>query len=153
MAVEHYIQLTRMIERMHRRFLDVLRKELIAEGVRDINGVQYLMLANIGDDEVMVRELVERGYYLGSNVTYNLKKLADFGYIDQRGSDLDKRVILVRVTRKGKDLIARLRNREMAHASALAELLPGNTASDGITALRSLERVWGEVLEPAVRAA
>ena len=76
---KEYIQLTLLIERLHRRFLDVLRTELKRIGVRDINGVQALVLANIGDEEIVIRDLVERGYYQGSNVSCNNKKLTDYG--------------------------------------------------------------------------
>ncbi|ANK83409.1 MAG: hypothetical protein TEF_10225 [Rhizobiales bacterium NRL2] len=146
MPVQNYMSLTRLIERMHRRFLDVLRKELIAEGVRDINGVQYLMLANIGDDEIMVRELVERGYYLGSNVTYNVKKLLDFGYVDQRGSELDKRVIMVSVSDKGRRLLERMQRREHLHAGAFADMHSIEQMRGAVETLRRLERVWDDVV-------
>jgi len=66
---KEYIDLTLLIERLHRRFLDVLRTELKRIGIRDINGVQALILANIGDDEIVIRDLIERGYYQGSNVS------------------------------------------------------------------------------------
>ena len=74
-----YIELTLLIERLHQRFLDVLRTELKRIGVRDINGVQALILANIGESEVVIRDLIERGYYQNSNVSYNIK-----------GADIDK---------------------------------------------------------------
>lgn len=146
MQVQNYMSLTRLIERMHRRFLDVLRKELIAEGVRDLNGVQYLMLANIGADEIMVRELVERGYYLGSNVTYNVKKLLDFGYVEQRGSEHDKRVIMVRVSEKGRRLMESMQRREKLHAGALADAHSVEQMGAAVDTLRRLERVWDEVV-------
>lgn len=146
MPVQNYMSLTRLIERMHRRFLDVLRKELIAEGVRDINGVQYLMLANIGEDEIMVRELVDRGYYLGSNVTYNIKKLLEFGYVEQRGSDLDKRVVMVRVSDKGRSVLQRMRAREHLHADAFAGAHPDGEIRNAVDTLRQLERVWDDVM-------
>ena len=73
---KEYLELTRLIERLHRRFLDLLRAELNGLGIRDLNSVQALLLANIGEEEIAVRDLVERGYYQGSNVSYNIKKLA-----------------------------------------------------------------------------
>ncbi|MCH7958105.1 MAG: MarR family transcriptional regulator, partial [Proteobacteria bacterium] len=45
---KEYIELTRLIERLHRRFLDVLRAELNRMSIKDINAVQALLLANIG---------------------------------------------------------------------------------------------------------
>ena len=82
MIVEkQYFELTRMIERLHRQFIDVLKAELNRTGVRDINGVQALLLTNIGHQQISIRDLVERGYYMGSNVSYNIKKLIDLGYL------------------------------------------------------------------------
>jgi len=98
---KEYIDLTLLIERLHRRFLDVLRTELKRIGIRDINGVQALILANIGDDEIIIRDLIERGYYQGSNVSYNIKKLTDYGYLDQERALHDKRSITVKLTEKG----------------------------------------------------
>ena len=80
---KQYIELTLLIERLHRRFLHVFRTELKGIGVRDINGVQALILTNIGEDEVVIRDLIERGYYQGSNISYNIKKLTDYGYLAQ----------------------------------------------------------------------
>ena len=95
---KQYFELTRLIERLHRLFVDVLKAELNRIGVRDINGVQALLLSNIGDQEISIRDLVERGYYLGSNVSYNIKKLCDLGYLVQERSAHDKRSVNVRLT-------------------------------------------------------
>ena len=81
-VTKQYVELTRLIERLHRRFLDVLRAELNRLGVKNINAVQALLLANISDEEIVIRDLVERGYYQGSNVSYNIKKLTDLGYLE-----------------------------------------------------------------------
>ena len=59
---KQYFELTRMIERLHRQFIDVLKAELNRTGVRDINGVQALLLTNIGHQQISIRDLVERGY-------------------------------------------------------------------------------------------
>jgi DNA-binding MarR family transcriptional regulator len=75
------LDLTQLIERLHRRYLDVVRVELDRIGCRDLTPVQAVLLANVGDDDIVIKELVERGYYQGSNVTYNMKKLVDGGYI------------------------------------------------------------------------
>ena len=83
---KRYMDLTRLIERLHRRFLDVLRAELNRLGVRNINAVQALLLANISEEEIVIRDLVERGYYQGSNVSYNIKKLTELGYLVQERS-------------------------------------------------------------------
>src|ERR1700691_5482985 len=93
-------ELPRLIERMHRRFLDVVRIELGHRGINDISPVQAMMLASVGDEEISVRDLIERGYYLGSNASYNLKNLVDGGYIDRQTSARDRRSARLKVSAK-----------------------------------------------------
>ena len=101
-----YAETIALIERLHRRFLDVLRVELERLGVDQINNVQSLLLANIGAEEVSVGELMSRGYYLGSNVTYNLKRLVEAGFVEQQRSRHDRRVVRVRLSARGHALCA-----------------------------------------------
>ncbi|MCP4394151.1 MAG: winged helix DNA-binding protein [Alphaproteobacteria bacterium] len=102
--IDTYSNIVSLAERLHRHFLDVLRVELHNLGVRDINSVQALLLANIGKEEVVIRDLKDRGYYFGSNVSYNIKKLTEYGYIDQQRSDQDKRAVILKLTDKGLEL-------------------------------------------------
>jgi DNA-binding MarR family transcriptional regulator len=104
MPTNEYAETINLIERLHRRFLDVLRAELERIGIGDINNVQGLLLANVGEEEVSVGDLVSRGYYLGSNVTYNLKRLVDAGYVIQERSERDRRVVRIRLSDKGREL-------------------------------------------------
>src|ERR1700744_1184255 len=97
--------LPRLIERMHRRFLDVVRIELSRQGVNDISPVQAMMLANIGDEEISVRDLIERGYYLGSNASYNLKNLVDGGYVERQTSARDRRSARLKLSQKGREIL------------------------------------------------
>src|ERR1700748_965400 len=76
-----YLQALRLIERLHRLLLDVIKDEFDRRGGAELNSVQALLLYNIGESELTAGELKTRGYYLGSNVSYNLKKLVDMGYI------------------------------------------------------------------------
>ena len=92
-----YYESIQLIERLHRHFLDVLKVELDKKGMQDINNVQSMILYNIGDDELTVGELTIRGYYLGSNVSYNVKKMVENGYLVQERSVHDKRSIRVRL--------------------------------------------------------
>ena len=82
---EAYYSITQLIERLHRRYLDVLRSELNKDGVKDINPVQCLLLMNIGDEEINVRNLMDRGYYQGSNASYNIKKRTHLALTEVRG--------------------------------------------------------------------
>lgn len=99
-----YYDAIQLTERLHRYFLDVLKVELDRNGIQDINNVQSMILYNIGDDELTVGELTLRGYYLGSNVSYNVKKMVENGYLKQERSVHDKRSIRVRLSEKGIDL-------------------------------------------------
>ena len=103
-----YVQLTRMIERLHRRFLDVLRFELERLHIDDISPPQALMLTKIEDRDVAVRDIVERGYYLGSNASYNIRRMVQAGYVAQERSSQDRRSIRVRLTEKGRELCAKI---------------------------------------------
>jgi DNA-binding MarR family transcriptional regulator len=118
--VKHaYFDALHMIERLHRQFLDVLHSELDRLGIHDINNSQALILFNIGSDELTVGELTARGYYLGTNVTYNLKKLVESGYVRQERSQRDRRSVRVRLSDKGRELAERLTTMFANHARAL----------------------------------
>jgi DNA-binding MarR family transcriptional regulator len=119
-----YVGMASLVERIHRQFLEVIKAELDALGVRDINGAQGLMLFNIGDAEMTVGDLTLRGCYLGSNVSYNLKKVVENGYLSQERSVHDRRTINVRLTEKGAKLCERL---QIMHGRHIA-LLKSETA-------------------------
>lgn len=104
MTATPYYESIQLIERLHRQFLDVLKLELDRKGIQDINNIQSMILYNIGDDELTVGELTIRGYYLGSNVSYNVKKMVENGYLIQERSVHDKRSIRVRLSEKGTRL-------------------------------------------------
>lgn len=141
-----YVLLPRLIERMHRRYLDVLRFELTRMGIDDLNPVQMMQLLNI-DEEVSVQELVDRGHYVGSSAFYNIKKLVQTGYIEQSRSPSDRRAVRVRLTKKAHDLCARLREQQDALAESFAKLDEKGTDIEGAyKTLRSLERSWDDYL-------
>src|SRR3954462_3093935 len=114
-----YPDLIALIERLHRHFLEVVKLELEGLGIHDINNVQGMMLFNIGDAEMTVGELTLRGCYLGSNVSYNVKKMVENGYLTQQRSLHDKRSIHVRLTEKGIRLRDRLTAMHRRHAAML----------------------------------
>jgi DNA-binding MarR family transcriptional regulator len=142
--VEHvYREAFSMIERLHRQFLDVLRSELDRLGVDDINNVQGLILFNIGTDELTVGELTARGYYLGTNVTYNLKKLVEYGYVQQERSPRDRRSVRVRLSDKGRELAEQLKTLFTNHARALGDgVMSTEDLEAMIKNLRTLEQFW-----------
>src|SRR5579864_4150525 len=138
-----YLEVIALVERLHRHFLEVVKLELEGLGVHDINNVQGLMLFNIGDAEMTVGELTLRGCYLGSNVSYNVKKMVENGYLIQERSVHDRRSIHVKLTDKGRELRDRLTGMHQRHV----ELLGQTNITDAdlqtvIVTLRRLERFW-----------
>lgn len=145
--IKEYLELTHLIERLHRRFLDVLRAELNRLGVRDINGVQALLLANIGEEEIIIRDLVERGYYQGSNVSYNIKKLADLGYLEQERAPHDKRSVSIKLTEKALEIVERIKELEKVNAQTFSEKSESKEEAETVLAtLRRLERIWSDYI-------
>jgi DNA-binding MarR family transcriptional regulator len=140
---DQYLVSIRLIERLHRRFLDVIKAELDRLGVEDINNVQTLILFNINEEQLTVGELTVRGYYLGSNVSYNVKKLVENDYLIQERSAHDRRMTRVRLSQKGLDLTARISELYQRNSEELA----GRYATEeqlrqANQALMSLERYW-----------
>ncbi len=98
------------------------RTSSTATAARDINAIQALLLFNIGNSELTAGELRSRGYYLGSNVSYNLKKLVDLGFINHQRSRIDRRSVRVSLTPKGQ---------------AVAEVVAGSTSAMSARSSRS----------------
>jgi len=138
-----YYEAILLIERVHRHFLEVVKSDLDRQGIQDINNIQALILYNIGQDEMTVGELTARGYYLGSNVSYNVKKMVENGYLAQERSPHDRRSVRVKLADKGLAL--------HKHISAqldkqVADLANANIPAEEITkaneTLKKLERFW-----------
>jgi len=138
-----YLDVISLIERLHRHFLEVVKLELEGLGIHDINNVQGMMLFNIGDAEMTVGELTLRGCYLGSNVSYNVKKMVENGYLVQERSLHDRRSIRVRLTEKGTKLRDRVSVMLQRHLEMLSQatLNMDDLQATGVT-LRRLERFW-----------
>jgi len=136
-----YPEVISLIERLHRNFLEVVKLELEGLGIHDINNVQGMMLYNIGDAEMTVGELTLRGCYLGSNVSHNVKKMVENGYLTQQRSLHDRRSVRVRLTEKGMQLRDRVSVMHQRHQEMLSQtaLRMDDLQAVGIT-LRRLER-------------
>lgn len=141
-----YLEALALVERLHRLLLDVIKDEFERLGVLEINAVQALLLFNVGENEVTAGELKSRGYYQGSNVSYNLKKLVEAGYMHHQRCEIDRRSVRVRLTEKGRRVQAIVAELFERHA----EGLEGRSVLDldgieGInTALRRVERYWSD---------
>ncbi len=141
-----YLKLLHLIERLHRQLLDVIKDELERLGQSDINAVQALLLYNIGDAELTAGELRSRGHYLGSNVSYNLKKLVDTGYIKHQRSDTDKRSVRVSLTDQGREVrevLIGLFDRQLGSVEQVGDVTAGMIGGTNL-ALERLERFWAD---------
>ncbi len=142
-----YAETILLIERLHRRFLDVIDAELERLKIDDLNNVQTLILYNIGYVELTVGELTGRGYYLGSNVSYNVKKLVENGYLVQSRSNYDKRAIRVKLSQKGLDICEKVGLLYQSHADALQKNDEGLVALSATNhLLENLEGFWTEYM-------
>ena len=141
-----YLDSLTLVERLHRLLLDVIKDEFERVGVLEINAVQALLLFNVGDNEVTAGELKSRGYYQGSNVSYNLKKLVDKGYMHHERSEIDRRSVRVRLTEKGREIRMIIARLFATHAEGLVnrEVLNQEQMEDIIASLRRVERYWTE---------
>ncbi|PCD75595.1 MarR family winged helix-turn-helix transcriptional regulator [Pseudothioclava arenosa] len=141
-----YLDALSLVERLHRLLLDVIKDEFERLGILEINPVQALLLFNIGDHEVTAGELKSRGYYQGSNVSYNLKKLVETGYMHHQRCEIDRRSVRVRLTAKGqkmRDAVAGLFER---HAQGMEErgVVTFETMDEVTRTLRRMERYWAD---------
>jgi DNA-binding MarR family transcriptional regulator len=139
-----YLEALTLVERLHRRLLDVIKDEFDRRGRSDINAVQALLLYNIGDKELTAGELRTRGYYLGSNVSYNLKKLVEMGYLHHQRSRIDKRSVRISLTDKGKQVRDIIEVLYQKHVRTVEQV--GGISTEEFSslnkALHRLERFW-----------
>lgn len=142
-----YFEIIRLIERLHRHFLDVLRTELRRLGIEDINAVQALLLYNIGENEVVIRDLKDRGYYQGSNVSYNIKALTEYSYLTQERSPHDRRSVRLKLTEKGLDLCNAVRKLQDDLGTALGTDEANELAlTTTVDTMLKVERTWTDFI-------
>lgn len=141
-----YMENLGLVERLHRLLLDVIKDEFERLGILEINAVQALLLFNIGDHEVTAGELKSRGYYQGSNVSYNLKKLVDMGFMHHQRCEIDRRSVRVRLTNKGREVRQVVDGLISRHAVGLEnDPVMGHVRIGDInSALNRLERYWSD---------
>lgn len=139
-----YLEALALVERLHRLLLDVIKDEFERVGIIEINPVQALLLFNIGDNEVTAGELKTRGYYQGSNVSYNLKKLVEMGFMDHQRCQVDRRSVRVKLTERGREIREVMSALFARHADGLESrgVLGASGIQDINTALRRVERYW-----------
>jgi DNA-binding MarR family transcriptional regulator len=144
-----YLETLTMVERLHRRLLDVIKDEFDRRGRSDVNAVQALLLFNIGDKELTAGELRTRGYYLGSNVSYNVKKLVEMGYLHHARSRIDRRSVRISLTDKGEEVHRIIAGLYEKHATTVEQI--GGVMADDFArmnvSLARLERFWTDQIK------
>lgn len=139
-----YLEALTLIERLHRRLLDVIKDEFDRRNRSDLNAVQALLLFNIGGRELTAGELRTKGYYLGSNVSYNLKKLVEMGYLSHQRSRIDRRSVRISLTDKGQEVAAVIAGLYAKHVRTVEQV--GGVTADDFQAMNKsllrLERFW-----------
>ena len=139
-----YLDSMALVERLHRLLLDVIKDEFDRRGRSDVNSVQALLLYNIGDKELTAGELRTRGYYLGSNVSYNVKKLVEMGYLHHQRSRIDRRSVRISLTPAGRevhDIVKILYDKHVRTVEQIGGISPEEFKRVN-TALIRLERFW-----------
>lgn len=143
-ATGSYLEALHLVERLHRRLLDVIKDEFDRRGREDVNSVQALLLYNIGDKELTASELRSKGYYLGSNVSYNVKKLVEAGFLHHARSKTDRRSVRISLTPKGREIHDLIQGLYDKHARTIQPI--GGISEDDFgrlnLALARLERFW-----------
>lgn len=144
-----YLETLTMVERLHRRLLDVIKDEFDRRGRSDVNAVQALLLYNIGDKELTAGELRTKGYYLGSNVSYNVKKLVEMGFLHHARSRIDRRSVRISLTEKGKDVHRIVAGLYAKHARTVEQIggVPKEDLDRVNVSLQRLERYWTDQIK------
>jgi len=143
-----YLESLQLVERLHRRLLDVIKDEFDRANRSDINAIQALLLFNIGNAELTAGELRSRGYYLGSNVSYNLKKLVELGFINHQRSRIDRRSVRVSLTDKGAEVAEVVGKLYERHIGSIEQVGGINTEEfqQMNRALQRLDRFWNDTI-------
>jgi len=144
-----YLEALAMVERLHRRLLDVIKDEFDRRNRNDVNSVQALLLFNIGDKELTAGELRTRGYYLGSNVSYNVKKLVEMGYLHHARSRIDRRAVRISLTPLGREvheIVAKLYDKQIATVEQIGGLSQDEFKRLNVS-LQRLERFWSDQIK------
>jgi len=139
-----YLETLNLVERLHRLLLDVIKDEFERLGQLEINAVQALLLFNIGENEVTAGELKSRGYYQGSNVSYNLKKLVEMGYMHHQRSEIDRRSVRVSLTDRGRDVSRQVADLFVRHSEGMEKrnIVSFTDMTEINALLKRVERYW-----------
>ena len=143
-----YLESLHLVERLHRRLLDVIKDDFDRQGRSDVNAVQALLLFNIGNSELTAGELRSRGFYLGSNVSYNVKKLVDLGLINHKRSRIDRRSVRISLTEKGQEIAETVAGLYERHVGSIQKVggIGESEFSEMNKLLQRLDRFWNDTI-------
>lgn len=145
-VADSYLDSISLVERLHRLLHDVIKDEFERLGIADLTPVQAMLLYNLGSNEVSASELRSRGMYQGSNVSYNLKKLVQMGYVHNIRCELDRRSVRVSLTERGakiREMILELFSRQVENLE-LSGVLDDPPLPQTNGQLRRIARFWTE---------
>src|ERR1700746_768256 len=139
-----YLEALTLVERLHRRLLDVIKDEFDRRSRADINSVQALLLYNIGEKDLTAGEWRTRGFSRVSTVSYTLKKLVEMGSLDHQRSRIDRRSVRIKLTDKGREVRDIVDTLYQKHVASVAQV--GGIACEEVAALnqslQGLGRFW-----------
>jgi DNA-binding MarR family transcriptional regulator len=149
---DSYLDLIQLLPQIHRQFMEVIKKDLEDLKIYDINNLQSIMLFSIGDTTLSVGDLILSGAYIGSNISYHVKKMVENRYLTQDHSRYDRRVSHVRVTEKGRKLREELTMTHQRRVDLLSDIaLSSDELQAAMSVLRLLDRFWTDVAGPGRR--
>lgn len=143
-SVPTYVELLRVLERAHRQLLETVSAELERSEVTDVNAVQALLLYHMGEEPLTAAEIKTSGRYLGSNVTYNLRKLIEAGRLVESRGPNGRGAPRFSPTEAGSQIRALVEGLFERQSSSLKPLCAMGEADvqQASAALAKLERYW-----------
>jgi DNA-binding MarR family transcriptional regulator len=136
-------------ERLHKLFLAIIKRELERLNVSDINSAQALTIVNIGNNTVTIGELTSKGYYTGSNASYNVKRMTANGYLVQEPSERDKRACYISLTQKGLELYNKLETSLKKYSNIFKRKdseTDGDCIEKCIENMKRIDKAWQSIL-------
>ena len=128
---EPYLQAMMLVERLHRRLLEVIKDVFDRRGRTDVNPIQALIVYNLGDQELSIGE-------------YNLKKLVQIGLVEHHRSNHDQRSVRIKLIAKGQEFCQIVEALCQKHVDRVEAV--GGIQADEIAILNKqlhrLERFW-----------
>lgn len=142
-ALEAYVDLLHTVERAQRQLHETVGSELERAGVSDVTAVQALLLFHLGSETLTAAEIMHSGRYLGSNVSYNLKKLSELGRLETTRDGGAPRFAATPSGRAIQQRLWALFNRQHMALQPVCSMKDSDVAA-ATAALKKLERYWSD---------